>query len=158
MNKVSLGLKQVSLRHLLIGRDGYIFVGTKTFKGAHKALSAAIIGPDGKIRPLQFPRSIEYRSDIGLSLAQHPKKDILAITHPTGNSVSFWKSSGEYLGLVLQDKAEGVVATPEGGYFVTTTAEGKIRFIDPETHLKKPVMPTLGGLNWKHSTLWMKPS
>ena len=146
LDQAGLPQAQLSIRHLAMLADDRVAVAMQYEGPKTDQLPLVAIYDGAGLRTLEAPEAIQRRMrHYGGSVAVDRAGEIIAVSAPRGNLVTFWDGrDGRYLTSADIRDGSGVAPTDQPGTFVLTGGEGDIRIARP---LKNDVSKTeLSGL------------
>lgn len=141
-------LHKLSLRHLSANRNMNLFAAAQ-FEGPHEATPPllASVGSGG-LTLHHAPKHIQpaMKNYCG-SVAFNRRGDLLAVSCPRGNLITYWTSAGDYVSsLTLQDGC-GLAPLENIGGFLATAGTGEMIRSTPDS-AKLIARKTKGNMSW----------
>lgn len=133
LDQAGLPQAQLSIRHLAMLADSRIAVAMQ-YEGPKTDRVPLVAIYDGAgLRTLEGPREIQRQMrHYGGSVAVDQAGEIIAVSAPRGNLVTFWDGrDSRYLTSVELRDGCGVAPTDQPGAFMLTGGEGDIRLVRP---------------------------
>lgn len=143
--------RQLSIRHLAVLADGRVAVAMQ-YEGPKTddvPLVAIYDGPG--LRTLEGPKDVRRRMrHYGGSIAADRSGDLIAVSAPRGNLVTFWEGrDGRYLTAVEIQDGCGVAPADRPGAFVLTGGAGDVLLVRPLTdEIDHIALTGLAGARW----------
>lgn len=133
LDKAGLPQAQLSIRHLALLQDGKVAIAMQ-YEGSRQDQVPLVAIHDGAIiKTLQAPEEIQNRMrHYGGSVAVDLSGNLIAVSAPRGNLVTFWDGSdARYLTSVDIEDGSGVAPTDQPGEFMLTGGDGDVRLVRP---------------------------
>ena len=124
---------QASIRHLSMSPDGLVAAAMQ-YQGELTDIVplVALHRPGEPLKPLELPQQHYFRVKQYFGSACFDRSgSVLAVSAPRGNAVCFWRSSGEFIGLVDSRDGCGLAATGRDGEFMISSGRGVLLKVSP---------------------------
>ena len=134
--RLGAGLRQLSIRHLAVGREGRVAVAMQyEGSGGDRVLLIALCRPGGPLRLLEAPPSIlramkQYCGDVCFD----PAGSSFAVSAPRGNIITVWDGAdGRFLHSTRLADCCGLAPGRRAGEFAASSGQGGIFLLDGHT-------------------------
>lgn len=122
---------QLSIRHLLVTPDGDVGVALQYEGNLYRKQPASLVAWQVHGKELELlnikAQAITPFNGYMADLAYDPQQDILAVTSPRGNHVTFWSvRKQQFLHATPLPEPSGIAFLPEQGAFLVSDATGNI--------------------------------
>lgn len=144
-------LHQLSIRHIDINSEGTVAIALQ-YQGekSDDVPLVAFHNRGQQIKPVRAPDHINHAMKQYCGSVRFDKSgEIVAISSPRGNLVTFWKANGEFISSVRATDGCGLAATDMAGSFLISTGRGRCYRYNVQTD-KRTKLPMNGSpqINW----------